>query len=252
MGQRGAFGGAGGAAGELDVDGIVELQLRRQLRKLPAMAVAAHAEHVGEAQEAALFVVADADQRGQLRQALGLQFAGSAAVDFRRQLAQHADIVAGLERIRGDQRLAADLVERIVELGESIGRIDVDQDQSGLGGGELRDHPLGIVRRPDADAVAGVEPERQQSRGKGVDLGFQLAIAPAHALLAGDERVAVRPSRCHLVEMHAEGFADQRHAGGAVDIALRELGHGFSPGTPAPLPMRFASFGQRRPACHLI
>ena len=43
------------------------------------------------------------------------------------------------------KRLAADLDERIVEFGESIGRIDVDQDQSGLGGGELRDHPFGIV-----------------------------------------------------------------------------------------------------------
>ena len=252
MGERRAFGRAGGAAGELDVDGIVELQLRRQLRKFPAMTVAAHAEHVGKAQEAALLIVADADQRGQLRQPLGLQFTGGAAVDFRRQLAQHAHIIAGLERIRGDQRLAADFVERVVELGEPIGRIDVDQDQSGLGGGELGDRPLGVVRRPDADAVAGVEPKRQQARGKGVDLGFQLAIAPAHALLAHDERVAVRPSGCHLVEMHAEGFADQRRHRNPVGIALRELGHGFPPGTPAPLPMRFASFGQRRPACHLI
>ena len=70
MGERRAFGSAGGAAGELDVDGIVELQLRRQLREHGAMAVAAHAEHVVEAQEAAFLVVADADQRRQLRQAL--------------------------------------------------------------------------------------------------------------------------------------------------------------------------------------
>ena len=116
-----------------------------------------------------LVAVADANERGQRRQPLRLQSAGRAAVDLRRELAQHADIVAGLERVGGDQRLAADLVERVFELGQPIGRVDVDQDQAGLGGGELGHHPFGVVRRPDADAVARREPERQQAGGERVD-----------------------------------------------------------------------------------
>ena len=171
VGERRALGRAGGAAGELDVDRIVELQRAGKLGELRAMALAADAEHVGKAQEAALLVVADADERRQRRQAFGLQFAGRAAVDLRRELAQHADIVAGLERVGGDQRLAADLVERVVEFGQPVRRVDVDEDEAGLGGGELRDHPFGIVRRPDADAVAGRKPEREQPRGQRVDFG---------------------------------------------------------------------------------
>ena len=110
MGQRRAFSRAGGAAGELDVDRIVELQLRRQFRQELATEVAAHAEHVIEAQEAPLLAAADADQRRQMRQSLCLQFVGSAAVDFRRQLAQHADIVAGLEELAVTSALQATLL----------------------------------------------------------------------------------------------------------------------------------------------
>ena len=214
--------------------------------------------------------LADANERGQRRQPLRLQFAGRGAVDLRRQLAQHGDIVAGLERLGGDQRLAADLVERVFELGQAIGRIDVDEDQAGLGGRELGDHPFGIVRRPDADAVAGRKPERQQPGGQGVDLGFQLAIAPADVLLPHDQRVALAPALRRLVEMHADGVADQRHVGGAVDVALGQFRHTFllsdiggrcaeCPSGPArgsrasTRRLLFGgSFRQRVPICHLV
>ena len=48
-----------------------------------------------------------------------LQLARRRVAEFRRQLAQHADIVRGLELLGEDQRLAADLVKRVFELGES-------------------------------------------------------------------------------------------------------------------------------------
>ena len=70
----------------------------------------------------------------------------------------------------------------------AVGRVDRDQDQAGLGGGELGQHPFGIVGRPDADPIAGLEPERQQAGGTGLDAGMQLGIAQAHALLAHDQR----------------------------------------------------------------
>ena len=154
VGERRALRQAGGAGGELDVDRIVELQLCRQLRQLFAVPVAAHAEHVVEAEEARRLIAADADQRLQRGQPLRLELARRRAVDLGRKLAQHADIVAALEAGRGDQRPAADLVQRVFELGQAVGGIDVDEDQARLGGGELRDHPFGIVRRPDADALA--------------------------------------------------------------------------------------------------
>ena len=70
VGQRGALGRASGAAGELDVDRIVELQRGGELGELRAMALAAHCEHVGETQKAALLVVADPNERPQRGQAL--------------------------------------------------------------------------------------------------------------------------------------------------------------------------------------
>ena len=150
---------------------------------------------------------------------------GVAAGDLRRQLAQHADIVAGLEAVGGDQRLAAHLVERVFELGQPVGRVDVDHDQPGLGGGELGDHPFAVVGRPDADPVAGLQPQRDQPGGAGVDPFVQLGIAPAHVLMAHDQRRPVAEALHHLVEMHTDGVADQRHIGGAVRIALCQLGH---------------------------
>src|SRR5579883_439829 len=107
------------------------------------------APHIVEAEEAAFLALADADERGQRWQPLRLKPAGRAAVDLGRQLAQHADIVAGLEVIGGDQRLALDLVERVFDLGEAVGRIDVDEDEPGLGRRKLRDRPFRIVGRPD-------------------------------------------------------------------------------------------------------
>ena len=114
--------------------------------------------HVVEAQRSGGVAFADLDDDLELRQPRGGKLAGHAAAEFRRQRVDHADVVAGLERGRGDERAAADLVERVFQLGQPIGRVDVDQHEAGLGGGELGDDPLGIVGRPDADAVARLEP----------------------------------------------------------------------------------------------
>ena len=225
VGQRRSFGRAGGAAGELDVDRVVELQLAGEVGERGAVAVAAHAEHIVKTQKAAGVALADANERGQRRQPLCLQPAGSGALDLRRELAQHADIAAGLERIGRDQGFAADLVERVFELGQAIRGVDVDEDETGLRRRELRDCPFGVVRRPDADPIARSEPERQQPGGERVGFGSQLAIAPADVLLAHDQRVAGTPALRRLIEMHADGLADQWRHRDAVGIALRQLDH---------------------------
>jgi len=211
MGQGRALGRAGGAAGELDVDRVVELQLVLQTGKLGPVALAARRHDVFEAEIAAPAVGADADERRERRQALCLEPPRRAPLDLLRELAQHADIVRGLEVIGGDERLAADLAEGVIELGEAIGGIDVDEDEPGLGGGELGHHPFGVVGRPDADAIARREAERQEPRGKRVDPALQFAIAPADVLMAHDECVPLAPARRDGVEMDADGLADERH-----------------------------------------
>ena len=79
------------------------------------------------------------------------------------------DVVGGLERRRGDQHPAAGLAQHVLELGRPVGRVDVDQDDPGLGRRVLDERPLGAVRAPDADAVAGLDPggdERARARGR--------------------------------------------------------------------------------------
>jgi hypothetical protein len=166
--ERGALGRSGRTTGELDVDRVVELQLGLQLGQHPAMLLPAHAEHVIEADIARRLATADADQGRERRHAPGAHLPGGSALDLGHQLAQHAEIVAGLEALGGDQRLASNLVERVLELVGPIRGVDVDQDETGLGRRELGDHPLGVVRRPDADAVARRQAERQEPGGERV------------------------------------------------------------------------------------
>ena len=137
---------------------------RRQLGDAFCFGVTAAGENVGKAQAAGLACLAEDHDRAQRRQARRFEFSGRRAGKLGRELAQHADIVRGLEALGEDQRLAADLVERVFELGDPIGRIDVDQNEPGLGGGELGEHPLAVVGRPDADAVAGIAARASTAR----------------------------------------------------------------------------------------
>ncbi len=76
VGQRHALGRARGAAGELDVDGIVELQRLAECGELFAVPGAAHAGDVLECQRAGAERPADLDHRAQVRQPGGAQLAG--------------------------------------------------------------------------------------------------------------------------------------------------------------------------------
>ena len=161
-------------------------------------------------------------------QAGAAQLAGVGGGELGGELAQHGKIVAGLEAAGRHQRPAADLVQRVVQLVGAVGRVDVDQDQAGLGGGELGDHPLGIVGRPDADPVAGLEAQRQEPGGEGVDLGVQLGVGPADRLLAHDQGGPVGPAGGGTLEVGADGLADQGHVARAVHVA-EPVGHARLP-----------------------
>jgi len=128
-------------------------------------------------------------QRGQL---LGPQCSGTGVVELRRERAQHAQVVAGLEARCGNDCAALDIVDGVSQLGEAIRRVDVHEDEAGLGGRELRDGPFRIVRRPHADAIARLQSERQQARGTPVDAFAKLRIAPPDRLVPDHERFTVR------------------------------------------------------------
>ena len=180
MRQRDAFGRSRGAAGELDVDGIVELQLGGKRDKCCLVACAAHPRDLLERDGAGAGGFADLDHGAQLRQSRRMQVARSGLRQFRQQRVQHLHVVRGLERGRGDDRGAADLGESEFQFGEPVGRVDGHENEAGLGGRELRQRPFRPVQRPDADPRAALETEREKARGQRIDALGQFLPAPAH------------------------------------------------------------------------
>ena len=75
--------------------------------------------------------------------------------------------------------------------------------------------PFGVVGRPDADALARFQTQRQQPGGEGVHLLAQFPVAPVDLLLAGDQARPATPARDRAIEMHADGLAEQRDGGDA-------------------------------------
>src|SRR5262249_671217 len=140
--KRRALRKASGAGCELDVDRLVELQLRGELRDALGFRGAASLHDFREAERSRMPAVADENDRAQRRQAAGFEFAGLSTTEFRRQLAERADVIRGLELFGEDERLATDLGQRIFEFGDAVGRIDIDQNETRFGGGELGQHPL--------------------------------------------------------------------------------------------------------------
>ncbi len=228
MRQRRTFGEAGGAGGELDVDRLVELQLRPELGNPLRFFFGAARQNLGEAERAGMPALAEEDDRTQRRQPRRFELAGRGMAQFRRQLAQHADIVRSLETLGENERLAADLVERVFELGDAISGIDIDQDQPRFGRGELGQHPFRIVGRPDADAVAGMKPERQKSGGELVDLLPQFAVAQSHLLVANHQSRAPWPIVADRIEKLPDRLADERLLARAVYVTQLETGHSVS------------------------
>ncbi len=80
------------------------------------------------------------------------------------------------------------------------------------------DDPLVAIRRPDADAIAGRDAEREQAardRGRRVP---QLAIGRAVALRAHDERLAIAEPIDGAAQVLADRLAEQRGRAGAVRV----------------------------------
>jgi hypothetical protein len=87
---------------------------------------------------------------------------------------------------RCDKRLAGRGPKHVLEFENPVGRINIDQDQTGLRGGELDYGPLSTVGGPDPQPIAGKQAYLQESRGQLVSMALQLGIGPADLLAERD------------------------------------------------------------------
>ena len=116
-------------------------------------------------------------------------------------------VVGSAEAADEDQRGELGLLEQVGQLVGAVGRVDVDQDGADLGGGELGQHPLGVVGGPDADVLAFLDADGHQAAGDALDLGVEPAIGEPVAGGAVDQGFTVGIAAGLLVEDVADGEA---------------------------------------------
>ena len=142
VGEGGTFGRTRRAAGELDVDRVVELQASADIRKQPALFRGATLQDRIKADGPAMDRPAELEDGAQLGQRLQMQVARRAVRKVRCNARQHPEIVAGLECRCCDQRTTSNLAQHILQLSRPICRIDVYQDEAGLCRRKLGNNPL--------------------------------------------------------------------------------------------------------------
>src|SRR5712692_3532549 len=112
-----------------------------------------------------------------------------------------------------------------------VGRVDVDQDRAHPRGRVLQQHPLGAVRRPDADPVPGLDPGREQSDGNGINICVQLLVGPPPVGRDIDQGLLASPCRSDPAQVLADGLAQQREGRDSVAVGqLSSTGHSASSG----------------------
>src|SRR5271157_6495676 len=80
----------------------------------------------------------------------------------------------------------------------------------------------------DADAIPLFEAERPQAHGQVLRPPEEIGVAPADGLVARNERGPVRAFGGHAAKQRADRLAEKRRCACAVQIRLRQKGHGVS------------------------
>ncbi len=125
--EGGSFRGAGRSACKLDIDRVFVIE-RCGYAPYPSFILLFQERPKGHKSVKFLHTKTDQSfQRGQIRQS---------------KFPQHCDIIARLEACRTDQRLATNLVERILNLGRSICRVYVDENDADPRRSQLRQNPF--------------------------------------------------------------------------------------------------------------
>jgi hypothetical protein len=76
-----------------------------------------------------------------------------------------------------------------------------------------------VIRRPDADAVAGHETQMEEAGCQPVGSFVELAIGPADVLMADDQRLALAPSCRGFFQHGSDRLVQQRLGADAAHIA---------------------------------
>ena len=97
----------------------------------------------------------------------------------------------------------------------AVGGVDVDEDDTGAGGGVLHEDPLDAVAGPDAGAVTGGESEAGETAGDAGGFAIEFAPGEANVLVADDEGFAVGETGGGVGESLGDGLLDEGRFGPA-------------------------------------
>jgi hypothetical protein len=215
--ERRALWRAGRAARELDVDRVVELQTRRNLARALVLRAVRERRQPLELEESRTRRAPEYEDRAEIGQSRSLELAGARGIEPGGELPEHRHVIARLERLRSHESLAADLVERVVELGNAVGGVDVDEHEPDACRCKLADGPFPAIRRPDAETVPRLEPDREQPGSVVVDGLLELAPRETPVLMPHDQRRQVRNPASGLRQLLVDRAAEQW----LVDRAVR-------------------------------
>src|SRR5258706_6698924 len=149
-----------------------------------------------------------------------MQLAAAPVSQLRHKLADHCDIVAGLEASSGYQRATSYRPQDVLQLAQAIGRIDVDKDQTGFRRRELRYRPFRAVRGPNPDPIARLQTESKKPRRECVGPRLELGVGPANLLVRNDQCFARSISCAHFVQKGTDGLSDQGLTAVAMHVAF--------------------------------
>jgi hypothetical protein len=222
--EGGAFGGPRGSGRVLDVDRVVELELL-----LAGLDVRLRSPRSAGAQRVPLL----------LQHHRHLKLGAIAA-----HQSQEVHVVAVLEGAGQDQEAHPGLAEGVAELRRLVGGVDVDQDGSDSGRRVLGDHPLVAVRRPDADAIAGLYSRGEERASQDGRLVPELPVGGPVALGPHHDSVTIREALDRSPEVLPDGFAEHRHRAGTMGVGQ----HGAPRKSRGARPAVFGSVARPPPA----
>src|SRR5258708_5869251 len=137
-----------------------------------------------------------------------------------REAVENREVVARLEAGGRDEGTALDRAQRMLELGNPVGGIDVDQNQPGFGGRKLRYRPFRAVGRPNPDPITRFQAEAQQACAKLVGASLELGIGPPHALVRNHQRQPRAFAFRDAVEIRSDRVLNQRSRAVPPDVAF--------------------------------
>ena len=201
-----AFRKPGRAACKLNIDRVVRLQLCSQHLELGKSIAVNRLFELREPEHARYFGLSQLNDVSQCRNFGGIEVAGLAVTNLRRQLTQHGKVIAGLEAFRNHERLARHLVQNILELGYAVGRIDGNEDRADSCTRQLGQDPLRIVWRPDADAVSFFDPQCKQIACNIVYGLNQFGVRQPDILMANNKGFVFRIRARGFLQRLPDGF----------------------------------------------